>query len=236
MFTLQGPAIAQTLTQGGLAAPQAAQLTNLIANCRQPLEHRGPVNYDITIPQMRQIMPADVKTGGAMPNFGEAFNPPEHPPGSPPDKPPEQPPVREPEVGDTINNDNRTTNNYYTTAGVEAGKYIETQKTKVSVKTSEGGGKHVVFGDNVFKGVTFKFEEDRGADAPALTGSFEERDGETVLKLGLKTRTFTYVKGITLEGDHLSIQMGSLRAFGVYDSSQDTSIPVAHCDDTAITP
>lgn len=65
MFTYQSPQINQALWLSGLSNQSVAAFQNLIGQCRAALEHRGPVKFDYTKPEMRLIQP-----GGGAGNFG----------------------------------------------------------------------------------------------------------------------------------------------------------------------
>lgn len=58
MFTRQAPPLLTNLWQAGLSSAQASAIQNLLGQCRQPLAHNGPVQYDYTKPDMRLITPA----------------------------------------------------------------------------------------------------------------------------------------------------------------------------------
>lgn len=57
MFTRQAQQMNESLWQGGLSAAQAHVVANALGQCRQTLEHRGPVQIDYTSPQMKLISP-----------------------------------------------------------------------------------------------------------------------------------------------------------------------------------
>lgn len=57
MFTRQTQQINENLWQGGLSAAQAHVIANALGQCRQTLDHRGPVEIDYTSPQMKLILP-----------------------------------------------------------------------------------------------------------------------------------------------------------------------------------
>jgi hypothetical protein len=90
MFTRQAPPLGNNLWQAGLSPAQAAALQNLLGQCRQELQHNGPVTYDYTQPQMRLIGPSDAVTrypGGVLPS-PEYFPKPPSPVGNPIKDPP----------------------------------------------------------------------------------------------------------------------------------------------------
>lgn len=57
MFTRQTQQINESLWQGGLSAAQAHVISNALGQCRQTLDHRGPVSIDYTSPDMKLILP-----------------------------------------------------------------------------------------------------------------------------------------------------------------------------------
>jgi hypothetical protein len=57
MFSRQTPTLDNALWQGGLSAAQAHVIANALGQCRQTLDHRGPVQIDYTSPDMKLIMP-----------------------------------------------------------------------------------------------------------------------------------------------------------------------------------
>lgn len=63
MFTRQAQQMNESLWQGGLSAAQAHVVANALGQCRQTLEHRGPVQIDYTTPQMKLVTPelADIQ-------------------------------------------------------------------------------------------------------------------------------------------------------------------------------
>ena len=97
MFTRQTQQINENLWQGGLSAAQAHAISNLLGQCRQTLDHRGPVQIDYTTPDMKLIMPESAQI-----QFPEIqLQPPESLPPRPenpefPDLPPEERPPYQP--------------------------------------------------------------------------------------------------------------------------------------------
>ena len=57
MFTRQAQQINESLWQGGLSPAQSHAIANLLGQCRQTLDHRGPVQIDYTSPDMKLILP-----------------------------------------------------------------------------------------------------------------------------------------------------------------------------------
>lgn len=57
MFTRQAQQMNESLWQGGLSAAQAHVVANALGQCRQTLDHRGPVQIDYTTPQMKLVLP-----------------------------------------------------------------------------------------------------------------------------------------------------------------------------------
>lgn len=57
MFTRQAQQMNESLWQGGLSAAQAHVVANSLGQCRQTLDHRGPVQIDYTTPQMKLVLP-----------------------------------------------------------------------------------------------------------------------------------------------------------------------------------
>jgi hypothetical protein len=60
-FTKQGGAIEQALVTGGFSPLQANSLMYAIANCSQPLEHRGPFTISYVPQQVRLVTPEKEK-------------------------------------------------------------------------------------------------------------------------------------------------------------------------------
>lgn len=61
MFSRQAPLLGESLFLGGLPAPVASAVQNLLGQCRAPIVHRGPVTVDYTRQDMRLIGPFDAK-------------------------------------------------------------------------------------------------------------------------------------------------------------------------------
>lgn len=98
MFTRQTQQINENLWQGGLSAAQAHVIANALGQCRQTLDHRGPVEIDYTSPQMRLILPEEAEI--LFPDI--QLQPPEALPPRPetpdfPDLPPEERPPYQPD-------------------------------------------------------------------------------------------------------------------------------------------
>lgn len=58
MLTTQGGKFEQALIDGGVTPLAASNAMNAVANCAQPLVHRGPVSFDYTSPKVRFVTPA----------------------------------------------------------------------------------------------------------------------------------------------------------------------------------
>jgi hypothetical protein len=87
VFTRQTPNIYESLLRGGVAGPQASALANFLGQCRSELEHRGPVSFDLSRPQMRQITPELAKYAFPGLQLPTPLVLPRRP-GPPPDEPP----------------------------------------------------------------------------------------------------------------------------------------------------
>lgn len=61
MFTRQAPQLHTALWLGGLSPAMAAQVQNLLGQCRQPIEHRGPISVNNTLPEPRKVTPEQAK-------------------------------------------------------------------------------------------------------------------------------------------------------------------------------
>lgn len=96
MFTRQAQQMNESLWQGGLSAAQAHVVANALGQCRQTLDHRGPVQIDYTSPDMKLIMPESAQI--QFPDI--QLQPPESLPPRPspqfPNLPPEEQPPYQP--------------------------------------------------------------------------------------------------------------------------------------------
>lgn len=85
MFTRQAPQLHTALWLGGLSPAMASQVQNLLGQCRQQIEHRGPISVNNTLPEPRKVTPEQAKAGvtvisqSSTTNVG-AFLPEEQPP------------------------------------------------------------------------------------------------------------------------------------------------------------
>ena len=88
MFTRQAQQINESLWQGGLSAAQSHAIANLLGQCRQTLEHRGPVKIDYTSPEMKLISPeaAQIQFPEIQLQPPESFAPRERYPDIPPEE------------------------------------------------------------------------------------------------------------------------------------------------------
>jgi hypothetical protein len=162
MLTTQGGRFEQALIDGGVGPLAASNAMNAVANCAQPLVHRGPVSFDYTSPKVRFVTPTLRKY--QFPNL-DKVNPDRRPPTSaPPDekkrkRPEEEPPQEEPvQFRDKFEpelNDSRTFN----ITSVVAGPYITTQAVgrgvvRVSANVSGNANQVAVIGNNTLRGQT----------------------------------------------------------------------------------
>lgn len=102
MFTRQAPLIYQSMIQAGLPAASASAFQNAVGQCRAPLTHRGPVQFDYTRPEMRLITPeaAKFQFPGLALDAPQSFPVKPSIPPPPPFDPPEIPPPPPPEFPD----------------------------------------------------------------------------------------------------------------------------------------
>lgn len=99
MFTRQAPQLHTALWLGGLSPAMASQVQNLLGQCRQQIEHRGPISVNNTLPEPRKVTPEQAKIqANVINNFGgntfAQATLPENPPTELPPLPPLPPGVR----------------------------------------------------------------------------------------------------------------------------------------------
>jgi len=114
MFSRQTPTLDNALWQGGLSAAQAHVISNALGQCRQTLEHRGPIQVDYSSPDMKLIMPESaqiqfpeiqLQPPEALPPRSNVPNYPDIPPEElPPYNPDPLPPPQGPEYPGSGNN------------------------------------------------------------------------------------------------------------------------------------
>ena len=246
MFTRQAPNIGTSLLLGGLSAPQASEMQNLLGNYRQTLVHRGPVELDYTRPNMRLITPELAKFH--FPNF--RFDPPEvpkkkkPPEGPPPDEEPDVPlvPDPEPDPDDPNPNDPNDPQYEYT-----AGDYIDITDRKVSLKHNDVR-RHCVFPTNLnvlktVNSVDFKVvlpknvSETPGKNSSAIKLSIEEKPRETIWKLDYTLTEITYIKNVRLDvcAMELHFERGTAKVFDPQDAGPAV-IPLTTCDTSLHSP
>lgn len=242
MFTRQAPNIGTSLLLGGLSAPQASEMQNLLGNCRQTLVHRGPVELDYTRPNMRLITPELAKFH--FPNF--RFDPPEVPrkkkpdEDPPPDVAPDEPLGPDPEAPDPQDPQDPSDPQYEYTAG----DYIDITNRTVSLKHNDVR-RHCVFPNNLnvkntVNSVEFKVGESSQAKGKAgnlIKLSIEEKPRETLWKLDYTLAEITYVKDVRLDltNNQLYFERGKAWVFDPKDENPQT-IPLTTCSTTTLNP
>lgn len=234
MYTLQAPAIHTALTQGGVAPAQASQIQNLFGQCRQPLEHRGPVKIDYTSPDMRLVTPEVAKQRYPTLNL----NPPEglgRRRGGGPQRPPEEKPRPGP-GGPFVPNPEPELPELPRIPEYTGGDYIEVADQKISL-IADDRRRHPVFADNKksIQSVTFVSKSD---NEEVLALEIDERNRDTEFALRFEVGQITYIKSIRLDVDNnkLYIERGSAYAFKPTDIDP-ISIPLVVCEtDSGSTP
>ena len=240
MFTRQAPNIGTSLLLGGLSAPQASEMQNLLGNCRQTLVHRGPVELDYTRPNMRLITPELAKFH--FPSF--RFDPPEVPrkkkpdEDPPPDVAPDEPLGPDPEAPQAPQDPQDPSDPQYE---YTAGDYIDITDRKVSLKHNDAR-RHCVFPtnfnvQNTVNSVEFKVvlpknvSETPGKNSNSIKLSIEEKPRETLWKLDYKLTEITYVKNVRLDvcAMELHFERGTAKVFDPQDATPAV-IPLTTCD------
>lgn len=243
MFTRQAPNIGTSLLLGGLSAPQASEMQNLLGNCRQTLVHRGPVELDYTRPNMRLITPELAKFH--FPNF--RFDPPEVPrkkkpdEDPPPDVAPDEPLGPDPEAPEDPQDPSDPQYEY------TAGDYIDITNRTVSLKHNDER-RHCVFPDrlnvnNTVNSVEFKVvlpknvSEALGKNSSAIKLSIEEKPRETLWKLDYTLTEITYIKNVRLDLSNMRLyfERGTAKVFDPKDA-EPILIPLTTCTTTTPNP
>ncbi len=162
MLTTQGGKFEQALIDGGVGPLAASNAMNAVANCAQPLVHRGPVSFDYTSPKVRFVTPALRKY--QFPNLDKVNPDRRPPPPMPPDekkrkRPEEEPPQEEPvkfrDKFEPEQPDSRSSN----ITSVVAGRYITTRTVgrgvvQVSANVSGSANQVAVLSGNTLVGQT----------------------------------------------------------------------------------
>lgn len=172
--------IYQSLIQAGLPAASASAFQNAVGQCRAPLTHRGPVQFDYTRPEMRLITPeaARFQFPGLALDAPQSFpvkpNMPPPPPFDPPEIPPEPPPECpdcEPEVppGEPVwpppwwppnrPPPPRPPQPPRGCTSIQAGAYLDNAGSCGVYLKTRGGGRHATLGGDVIEGIQFKGEK-----------------------------------------------------------------------------
>ena len=211
MLTTQGGKFEQALIDGGVGPLAASNAMNAVANCAQPLVHRGPVSFDYTSPKVRFVTPGLRKY--QFPNL-DKVNPDRRPPGSssiPPDekkrkRPEEEPPQEEPfRFRDKFEPEltgSRTSN----VTSVVAGRYITTETVgrgvvRVSANVTGSANQVAVIANNTLVGKTpdiasktpevIKITQTAGSLRWTVTPVGERTDVVTNVEIGDRSVTIT---------------------------------------------
>ena len=257
MFTRQTQQINESLWQGGLSAAQAHAISNLLGQCRQTLDHRGPVSIDYTSPDMKLILPeaAQIQFPGiqlqppeALPPRPESPNfpnlpPEERPPYQPDPLPPPQFPQYPSPDGDTSGGGGCCVPDWLMDLLEWAGRQWD--ELKQSILASGGsyirvdvvantGGYNVnlkTASDSSGNICTFGGDTIKGLDKEEFV---QELDGELLdwledqIEDGGTGQTTSVVTGISLSGNKLSITTASIRCLEV-NSGGSSDINLIEC-------
>ena len=231
MFTRQAQQLNNNLWQGGLSPAQADAIANLLGQCRAPIEHRGPIQIDYTIPDMKLITPevGDV----VLPEI--QLQPPEILPPRPPSptfQPPETPepytpdplPPPRPQFAGTGNNPGNFFPTYY---GGSIGNRLAIPRWLQQLLRDAGKAWRIFTGDtdrrlDAIENLTPQDIVDALSDE--LHDWLEEDTGEDS-DFG---DNITVVTGITLSGNKLSVATRTVKVVGAF-ATGDQDIDVIEC-------
>lgn len=151
MFTYQSPQINQALWLSGMSNQSVVAFQNLVGQCRAPLAHRGPVQFDYTRPEMRLITPESPPQYKKDEPFEEPQNFPEQPEEFPeePVMPPGTDPGRrfeppEHRRDDPPPRDNDGPGDGFRPRDLTAGPYIRIENNVISLRNNDSR-RHCVF-------------------------------------------------------------------------------------------
>lgn len=224
MFTRQAQQLNNNLWQGGLSPAQADAIANLLGQCRAPIEHRGPVQLDYSVPDMKLISPdvADV----VLPEI--QLQPPEILPPRPPSptfQPPETPepyapdplPPPQPQFAGTGNNPGNSYPTYY---GGSIGNRLGIPRWLDGLLKDAGRAWRTFTGDTnrrLDNIESFTPEDIVDALSDSLHDWLEEETGED----SDYGENITVVTGITLSGSTLSVATKTVKVVSAGVSGSD---------------
>jgi hypothetical protein len=204
MLTMQGPRLEQALIEGGVNPLAANTAMATVANCSQPLTHRGPVSADYTPPDFNFITPELRKyrfpnletVSGEMPRI----RPPKEEKYPTEDRIPLPPETENQSVRPNFQPTYRIAQ-YDSSSGVRAGRYIRVDEgNRVSLNGSGSSGQIAVFSGDRIQGQTFTI---KASDARLLEVT---KDGPLSFKVKPKGAWVDVVTGVSLDEERLVVK------------------------------
>lgn len=240
MFTYQSPQINQALWLAGLSNQSVSTFQNLVGQCRAPLTHRGPVQFDYTRPDMRLITPdSGARFAGGPLDPPQDFpeqkqKPDEGLPKMPPDRndgpflPPEHNPNETPPQG----GDGPPQYRPPAPPSLTAGPYIRIEDNQVSLRSNDPR-RHCVFPAGLNVNDTINSIDFKGSGNKPEYIDLEIKDNarDTTFNIKVdKLENITVLTGASLAGGVLSFSRKSVWVFEPIDTVPD-EIPTTSCEE-----